>query len=87
MDGVQYDDKLRRVYVSGGRWYGTPQASRGWVYVYQQNDPDHYTLVSKVTTRPGSGTSLFVPQSGRLYVASQAIGQQAASILIYDTMR
>jgi hypothetical protein len=87
MDGVQYDDKLRRVYVSGGRWYGTPQASRGWVYVYQQNDPDHYTVVSKVTTRPGSGTSLFVSQSGRLYVASQAIGQQAASILIYDTMR
>jgi hypothetical protein len=85
MDGVHYDDKLGRIYVSGGRWYGTPQASPGWVYVYQQNDRDHYALVSKVKTRPGSGTSLFVSPSGRLYVASQAIGEQAASILIYET--
>jgi hypothetical protein len=87
MDGVHYDNKLRRVYVSGGRWYGTPQASEGWVYVYQQTDPDHYALLSKMKTRPGSGTSLFVPESSRLYVASQGIGQQPASILVYETMQ
>jgi hypothetical protein len=70
--------------MSGGRWYGTPQASAGWVYVYQQEDADHYELVSKVTTRPGSGTSLFVPQLKRLYVASQAIGGQQAAILAFE---
>jgi hypothetical protein len=84
MDGVYYDADLKRIYMSGGRWYGTPEASPGWVYVYQQKDADHYELISKVKTRPGSGTSLFVPQLKRLYVASQAIGNQKASILVFE---
>ena len=86
MDGVYYDPELKRVYVSGGRWYGTPEASPGWVYVYQQKDADHYQLVSKIKTRPGSGTSLFVPSLNRLYVASQAIGNQEAAILVFESM-
>ncbi len=86
MDGVHYDADLKRIYMSGGRWYGTPEASPGWVYVYQQKDADHYQLVSKIRTRPGSGTSLFVPQLKRLYVASQAIGDQKAAILIFETV-
>src|SRR6202166_1303335 len=84
MEGVYYDIQLKRVYMSGGRWYGTPEASPGWVYVYQQKDADHYELVSKVKTRPGSGTSLFVPHLNRLYVASQAIGDQEAAILVFE---
>src|ERR1700726_2076546 len=52
MDGVYYDPGLRRIYMSGGRWYGTPEASPGWVYVYQQDDADRYRLLSKVKTRP-----------------------------------
>ncbi len=86
MDGVHYDANLKRVYMTGGRWYGTPEASAGWVYVYQQKDPDHYDLVSKIKTRPGSGTSLLVPQFNRLYVASQAIGDQEAAILVYEPL-
>jgi hypothetical protein len=84
MDGVYYDAKLKRVYMSGGRWYGSPQAPSGWVYVYQQKDPDHYDLISKINTRPGSGTSLLVPELNRYYVASQAIGDQNAAILIFE---
>lgn len=84
MDGVYYDAELKRVYLSGGRWYGTPAASPGWVYVYQQKDRDHYELVTKVRTRPGSGTSLFVPSLKRLFVASQAIGDQEAAILVFE---
>jgi hypothetical protein len=72
--------------MSGGRWYGTPEASPGCVYVYQQKDADHYERISKVKTRPGSGTSLFVPQRKRLYVASQAIGNQKASILVFEPL-
>jgi hypothetical protein len=86
MDGVYYDADLKRIYMSGGRWYGTPEASPGWVYVYQQKDADHYELVSMIKTRPGSGTSLFVPKLKRLYVASQAIGDQEAAILAFETM-
>ena len=84
MDGVHYDANLKRVYMTGGRWYGTPEASAGWVYVYQQKDPDHYDLISKIKTRPGSGTSLLVSQFNRLYVASQAIGDQEAAILVFE---
>lgn len=86
MDGVYYDSELKRIYMSGGRWYGTPEASPGWVYVYQQQDADHYQLVSKVKTRPGSGTSLFVPTLNRLYVASQAIGDQEAAVLVFEPL-
>jgi hypothetical protein len=84
MDGVYYDAALKRVYVSGGRWYGTPQASPGWIYVYQQSDADHYELISKVKTRPGSGTSLLSPQLNRFYVASQAISGQEAAVLVFE---
>jgi hypothetical protein len=84
MDGVYYDAQLKRIYVSGGRWYGTPEASPGWVYVYQQRDADHYDLLSKIKTRPGSGTSLFVPRLNRLYIASQAIGDQEAAMLVFE---
>src|SRR5260370_30190502 len=84
MDGVHYDANLKRIYMTGGRWYGTPEASAGWLYVYQQKDSDHYDLISKITTRPGSGTSLLVPQFNRLYVASQAIDEQEAAILVFE---
>jgi hypothetical protein len=84
MDGVYYDAYLKRIYVTGGRWYGTPGASPGWVYVYEQKDPDHYETISKVKTRPGSGTSLFAPQLNRFYVASQAIDCQRAVILVFE---
>jgi hypothetical protein len=84
MDGVHYDANHKRIYVTGGRWYGTPEASPGWLYVYQQKDPDHYELISKIKTRPGSGTSLLVPQFNRLYVASQAIDEQEAAILVFE---
>jgi hypothetical protein len=84
MDGVYYDAKLKRIYMTGGRWYGTPEASPGWIYVYQQKDPDHYDVISKIKTRPGSGTSLLVPQFNTFYVASQAIGDQEAAILVFE---
>jgi hypothetical protein len=84
MDGVHYDANLKRIYMTGGRWYGTPEASPGWLYVYQQKDSDHYDLISKITTRPGSGTSLLVPQFNRLYVASQAIDEQEAAIMVFE---
>jgi hypothetical protein len=84
MDGVHYDASLKRIYMTGGRWYGTPEASPGWIYVYQQKDSDHYDLMSKIKTRPGSGTSLLVPQFNRFYVASQATGEQEAAILVFE---
>jgi hypothetical protein len=87
MDGVHYDANLKRIYMTGGRWYGTPEASPGWVYVYQQKDPGHYDLISRIESRPGSGTSLLVPEFNRFYVASQAIDEQEAAILVYEPVQ
>src|SRR3984893_13467063 len=86
MDGVYYDASLKRIYMTGGRWYGSPEAASVWIYVYQQMDPDHYDLISKIETRPGSGTSLLVPQFNRLYVASQAIDEQESAILVFEPL-
>jgi hypothetical protein len=44
-------------------------------------------VISKVKTRPGSGTSLLVPQLERFYVASQAIGDQEAAILVFEPVQ
>jgi hypothetical protein len=87
MDGVSYDTNLKRIYMTGGRWYGTAEASPGWIYVYEQKDADHYDVISKIKTRPGSGTSLWVPQLNAFYVASQAIDAQKAAILVFEPVR
>jgi hypothetical protein len=52
--------------------------------VCQQKDADHYEVISKIKTRPGSGTSLWVPPLNALLVASQAIDNQAAAILVFE---
>lgn len=78
MDGVYFDAKRKRVYVSGGR-----DLQAGFVYVYQQKDADHYTTMGKIPTRAGAGTSFWSPERDRYYVAAPAIGDQPAEILVY----
>jgi len=41
-------------------------------------------LRCRIKTRPGSGTSLFVPEQNRFYVASQATDDQEAAILVFE---
>jgi DNA-binding beta-propeller fold protein YncE len=78
MDGVYFDSKRKRVYVSGGR-----ELDNGYVYVYQQESADQYRLAGRVPTRPGAGTSLWVPALNRYYVAAPANGNSAATILVF----
>jgi WD40 repeat protein len=56
MDGVYFNGAQKRVYVSGGR-----DNDVGYVFVYQQNDADHYELIGKIPTRSGAGTSFWSP--------------------------
>jgi DNA-binding beta-propeller fold protein YncE len=78
MDGVYYDAAHRRIYVSGGRGL-----EAGYVFVYQQKDPDHYELTAKITTRPGAGTSFWSPELNRYFVAAAAHDNEPASILVF----
>jgi DNA-binding beta-propeller fold protein YncE len=79
MDGVYFDARHRRVYVSGGR-----DAETGAVFVYQQKDADHYELIDKVPTRQGAGTSLWVPELNRFYVGAPAHDAEDAAILVFE---
>jgi len=78
MDGVYFDARRKRVYVSGGR-----DLQVGFVHVYQQKDADHYITMGKIPTRAGAGTSFWSPALDRYYVAAPARDDQPAAILVY----
>ena len=79
MDGVYFDSKRSRVYVSGGRGMDV-----GFVYIYRRAEPDHYTQIATISTKPGAGTSFWSPELDRYYVAAPANNQDAAAILVYQ---
>jgi hypothetical protein len=79
IDDLWYDAVHKRIYASGGRGFEV-----GFVYVYAQTDADHYELIGKVPTAPGAGTSLWVPELNRYYVAAPAIGKEDAAVLVFE---
>ena len=79
IDDLWYDSAHRRVYASGGRGFEV-----GFVYTYQQKDADHYELIGKVPTAPGAGTSFWLPELNRLYVAAPSNDKEEAAILIFE---
>lgn len=74
-DDVFYDATRRLVFVIGGE---------GAVDILRQRDPDHYERATRITTAPGARTGLFLPNSGRLYVAVPHRGSQSARVLVYE---
>jgi YVTN family beta-propeller protein len=75
-DDIFYDATNKRIYVSGGE---------GAISVFEQTDPDNYSLLDKVDTAEGARTSLFVPESGTLYVAVPHRGSQQAEVRAFQT--
>jgi hypothetical protein len=73
-DDVFYDSARKRVYAIGGD---------GGVWVYEQQDPDHYTIAAKVATVKGARTGFFSPALGRLFIAVRREGSQGAEIRIF----
>jgi len=74
-DDVFYDAKRKRIYASGGE---------GAIFVYQQQDPDHYSKIAQIDTVKAARTSLFVPELDRLFLAVRREGQNAAAIRVYE---
>ncbi len=60
---------------------------QGFTYVFRQTDPDHYQIEGNTPTGVGAGTSLFVPQLGRLYVAIPQNQSQPAEVGVYGVGR
>jgi YVTN family beta-propeller protein len=74
-DDVFYDAARKRIYATGGE---------GAVSVFQQQDPDRYAEVAKITTVKGARTGYFSPDLDRLFVAARRNGSQPAEIRIYQ---
>ncbi len=79
MDGVYFDPRLKRIYISGGRDYDV-----GYVFAYQQKDADHYETIGKIPTKSGAGTSFWSPELNRYYVAAPAHDNDEAAILVFE---
>lgn len=74
-DDLFYDAPRKRLYISCGE---------GFLDVFQQQDPTHFTPVAHVATAPGARTSLFVPDQQKLFLAVPHRGAQKAEIRIYE---
>lgn len=81
MDGVYFDSRRKRVYVSGGR-----DMPEGFACIYQQRDADRYDTIGKIPTRAGAGTSFWSPELDRYYVAVPANDKQDAAVFVYEPL-
>ena len=73
-DDLFYDASKGRVYVL---------TQMGFLDVFQQKDPDHYDRIARYPTPPGTGTGLFVPELGKLFVSVR--GEPNAEVRVYET--
>jgi hypothetical protein len=81
MDGVYFNAKQHRIYISGGRDQG-----EGVVFVYEQKDADHYEAMASIRTRGGAGTSFWSPELNRYFVAAPANDKEEAAILVFEPL-
>jgi YVTN family beta-propeller protein len=77
-DDVFYDQTAKRIYASGGE---------GAISVFEQQDPDHYHELARITTVKGARTSFFSPELDRLFLAVRRQGTQAAAIRVFAPAR
>ena len=77
-DDLYYSAEHKRIYMPGGE---------GFIYVFQQNDPDHYSLLGKVPTVLGGRTAGYFGRQGkgfdRFYLAIPASSSANAEVRIY----
>jgi DNA-binding beta-propeller fold protein YncE len=73
-DDIFFDAARKRVYVICGE---------GRIDVFSQESADKYSLAGSVQTAPRARTGLFVPGSGKIYVAAPAAGSSSARVLVY----
>ena len=77
-DDLYYSAEHKRVYVPG---------RAGSIWVYQQTDPDHYNIISKIPTVVGAGTAGYFGRQGkgfdRFYLAVSAGSNTNAEVRIY----
>jgi hypothetical protein len=74
-DDVFFDAPRKRIYAIGGE---------GMISVFQQNDPEHYELVTNVPSAVGIRTGYYFAKRDRFYVAVPAKGNEPAQVWTYE---
>lgn len=74
-DDVYFDAARKRIYVIG---------AEGFISIFQQNDPDHYSEVARVPSGIGIRTGYFFARRDRLYVGVPAKGNEPAQVWTYE---
>jgi DNA-binding beta-propeller fold protein YncE len=87
-DDIFYDESKSRIYVVArtARKDNPRAPGPGVIDVIQQKDPDHYEKVASYPTGWSAQTGLFVPDWGKLFVATRRQqGGQSGEILVFET--
>jgi DNA-binding beta-propeller fold protein YncE len=78
-DDMSFDADRKRIYVTSGE---------GFIFVYQQIDPDRYQRIAKIPTAIGARTSAYTGQVGKhnsFYLAVPARANRGAELWVYET--
>jgi DNA-binding beta-propeller fold protein YncE len=78
-DDMSFDADRKRIYVTSGE---------GFIFVYQQIDPDRYQRIAKIATAIGARTSAYTGQVGKhnsFYLAVPARAGRGAELWVYET--
>lgn len=78
-DDMWYDADRKRIYVPSGE---------GFIFVYQQIDPDRYQRIAKIPTAIGARTSAYYGQVGKhnsFYLAVPARANRGAEMWVFET--
>lgn len=78
-DDMWYDPTRKRIYIPSGE---------GFIFVYQQIDPNRYERIAKIPSAIGARTSVYYGQVGKhnsLYLAVPGRSNKGAELWIYET--
>jgi WD40 repeat protein len=78
-DDMWYDADRKRIYIPSGE---------GFIFVYQQIDPDRYQRIAKIPTAIGARTSAYYGQVGKhnsFYLAVPARANRGAEMWVFET--
>ncbi|HEX2977446.1 MAG TPA: hypothetical protein VHO68_16050, partial [Bacteroidales bacterium] len=74
-DDVFFDSIRKKIYASCGG---------GYLDIISQDGPKNYYSASKVETRSGARTSLFIPELSQLVIAAPASSGDQARLMVYS---
>jgi DNA-binding beta-propeller fold protein YncE len=77
VDDLIFDPATRRIYASCG-------ADGGAIYVYREEDPDHYKSLGRVPSAPGGKNEVLVPELGSLFVTIPPHPTTPGDVYVYQ---